>query len=65
MFFPDFGWLYTGCNIYPFLYADSCKNWIYFMQASEELTAFFSFADDGWFRRGEMPPSMIFLEASQ
>jgi hypothetical protein len=65
MFFPDFGWLYTGCNIYPFLYADSCKNWIYFMQASEELTVFFSFADDIWFPRGELPPSMIFSEASE
>jgi hypothetical protein len=65
MFFPDFGWLYTGCDICPFLYADSCKNWIYFMQASEELTAFFSFADDTWFRRGELPPSMIFSEASE
>jgi hypothetical protein len=65
MFFPDFGWLYTGCDICPFLYADSCKNWIYFMQASEELTVFFSFADDTWFRRGELPPSMIFSEASE
>ena len=65
IFFPDFGWLYTGCDICPFLYVNSCKNWIYFMQASEELTAFFSFADDKWFHRGEMPPSMIFLEASQ
>lgn len=65
IFFPDFGWLYTGCDICPFLYVDSCKHWIYFMQASEELTAFFSFADDTWFHRGEMPPSMIFSESSQ
>jgi hypothetical protein len=65
MFFSDFGWVYTRCDICPFLYVDSCKNWIYFMQASEELTAFFSFADDTWFHRGEMPPSMIFGEASR
>ena len=64
IFFPDFGWLYTGRDIYPFLYIDSGKNWIYFMQASEDLNVFFSFADDEWFRQEEIASAMTVKEAS-
>ncbi len=42
------GWLWTDSDLYPRLYADSYKSWVYFYGAWEGKKLFFRYDEDQW-----------------
>ena len=42
------GWLWTDSGLYPRLYADSYKSWVYFYGAWEGKKLFFRYDEDQW-----------------
>ena len=44
----DQGWLWTDSALYPRLYADSYKSWVYFYGAWEGKKLFFRYDEDQW-----------------
>lgn len=48
----DLGWILTGSNIFPAIYSDGSKAWIYFSDESDGMPLFYNFSGEYFFELG-------------
>ena len=47
-FDPEYGWLFTDTNIFPYFYHSKTNDWLYFSENIDGTRLFYSFNDEQW-----------------
>ena len=54
LWFEDFGWLWTSTDIYPFLYSERKKNWLFIGLQSGQQNLFYDYENNDWLNRAPL-----------
>jgi hypothetical protein len=47
-FDPEYGWLFTVTNVFPYFYHSKTNDWLYFSENIDGTRLFYSFNDEQW-----------------